>query len=80
MFDSGLSGWLNISIKESYLIGDTWRDIKMANKINLKSILIDRGFFSKLKYDFIFNNAKPNFIIRNFHQLKSIIETKDEIN
>jgi len=64
----------NISIPQSFLIGDTWRDIKMANNINLKSILIDRGYFKELKQDFLVNKAKPNFFINNLNQVKNIIK------
>ena len=63
----------NISKSQSYLIGDTWRDIKMANLVKIKSILIDRGHFKKLKLEFIKNNAKPSYTIRSFSQLKNII-------
>lgn len=69
----------NISIKDSFMIGDTWRDIKMANNINLNSILIDRGYLSKLKNDFKLYKAKPKFIIKNFQQLKNIIKI-NEVN
>lgn len=64
----------NISIKHSYFIGDTWRDVKIANNVNLKSILIDRGFYNNLKNEFIMNNAKFDFKIKSFHQLKDIIK------
>lgn len=64
----------NISILNSYFIGDTWRDIKLANKLKLKSILIDRGFRAKLLHEFKSNKAKPNYIIKNFSELKRIIK------
>lgn len=64
----------NISIKNSYLIGDTWRDIKMANNFNIKSILINRGYYKYLKKDFNLNKARPDFRIRNFNQLRMIIK------
>ena len=41
----------NISIK-IFFIGDTWRDIKLANNYKIKFILIDRGFYKHLKDDF----------------------------
>lgn len=63
----------NISINHSYFIGDTWRDIKIANNAKLKSILIDRGFYKQLKDQFILNDAKFDFKIKNFYQLKDII-------
>jgi len=64
----------NISITDSYFIGDTWRDIKLANKLNIKSILIDRGYLKNLKSEFKLHKSKPNFVIRNFNQLKYIIK------
>ena len=44
----------NISLENSYFIGDTWRDIKLANKLSMKSILIDRGFKKKFNAQFSF--------------------------
>ena len=64
----------NISINHSYFIGDTWRDVKIANNVNLKSILIDRGFYNHLKDEFKMYNAKFDFKIKSFYQLKDIIK------
>lgn len=64
----------NISIESSYFIGDTWRDIKLANNNKIKSILINRGFYSNLKEDFLINKAKPNFFIKSFKQITNIIK------
>lgn len=63
----------NIDVQSSFLIGDTWRDIKMANSKNLKSILIDRGFYKLLKKEFIINSAKFDYKIKSFFELKNII-------
>ena len=63
----------NIDIKKSYLIGDTWRDIKLANSKKLSSILIDRGYFKYLKNDFITNSAKYSFKIKSLYDLRYII-------
>ena len=65
----------NISIKNSFFIGDTWRDIKLANSYKIKSILIDRGFYKHLKDDFKIKRAKPDFIIKSFEQIFQIIKT-----
>ena len=43
-------------------------------KQNLKSILIDRGFYNHLKDEFIEYNAKFDFKIKSFYQLKDIIK------
>lgn len=64
----------NIDIKKSYLIGDTWRDIKLANSKKLSSILIDRGYYKYLKKDFIINSAKYSYKIKSLYDLHYIID------
>ena len=63
----------NIDIKDSYFIGDTWRDIQLCKNINLTSILIDRGFYDNMKDDFIKRGLEPDYKISNFSELKNII-------
>ena len=63
----------NIDLTNSYFIGDTWRDIELCKRINMKSILIDRGFFINMRNDFSIRNLKPNYIINNFKELSGII-------
>lgn len=63
----------NISLKDSFFIGDTWRDIQMANKCNIKSILIDRGYYKLMSNDFSEKNIKSNYFIKSFFQLKNIL-------
>lgn len=62
-----------IDIKNSYYIGDTWRDIGLCKKTGLTSILIDRGYYDNMKNDFIEREIKPDYKIRNFSELKNII-------
>lgn len=64
----------NIDINGSFLIGDTWRDIKMANLKKIKSILIDRGYFRNLKKEFIITSTKYDYKIKNFYDLRYIIK------
>lgn len=64
----------NISIKHSFFVGDTWRDIQMANKCNIKSILIDRGYYKSMKNDFLERNITSNYFIKSFSQLKTVVE------
>lgn len=63
----------NINIKNSYFIGDTWRDIGLCKKTKLTSILIDRGYYDNMKNDFIERGLKPDYKISNFSELKSIV-------
>ena len=65
----------NISLKDSFFIGDTWRDIQMANNCNIKSILIDRGYYHLMKNDFSEKKITSDFLIKNFAQLKRIIKS-----
>lgn len=44
----------NIDKKESYIIGDTWRDIECAKNANIKMILIDRYSKENSTNDIIF--------------------------
>ena len=60
----------NIDKNKSYVIGDTWRDIKMGNDCKVKTILIDRKY---PKYLTRIKDNKPTFIINKFKDLKKII-------
>ena len=64
----------NIDIKYSYFIGDTWRDIGLCKNINLKSILIDRGYFKYMKNDFKIRKLKPDHKIKSLLDIKKIIK------
>ena len=63
----------NIDIKHSYFIGDTWRDIELCKNVNLKSILIDRGYYKDMTDDFSCRNLTPDHVIKNFEELQKII-------
>lgn len=58
----------DISLKESYLIGDTWRDIKLANYFNIKSIHLMR---SNKDYT---QGIKSQFKIKTLKTLEKIID------
>lgn len=59
----------NLNLKDSYMIGDRWRDIGAGNKVNCKTIFFDRQYKEKLKY-------KPNFKITKLSQVFDIIDIK----
>ncbi len=64
----------NIDIKHSYFIGDTWRDIELCKNTNLKSILIDRGYYKLMKNNFTLRKLKPDYIITSLLDIKKIIK------
>ena len=64
----------NIDIEQSYFIGDTWRDVELCKNTNIKSILIDRGFYNNMKKDFLVRNLKPDHVISGLSELHNIIK------
>ena len=59
----------NISIKDSYFIGDTTRDILTAKNVGLKSILVKTGYGGKDKKF----NVKPDYIVNNLYEAANLI-------
>ncbi len=57
----------DVSLNESYLIGDTWRDIKLANYFKIKSIHLMR---SNVDYSLGMNT---NYRIKTLKSLENII-------
>ena len=64
----------NIDIEQSYFIGDTWRDVELCKNTNIKSVLIDRGFYNNMKKDFLVRNLKPDHVISGLSELHNIIK------
>jgi D-glycero-D-manno-heptose 1,7-bisphosphate phosphatase len=52
---------LNIDLKESYVIGDRWRDIDCARAAGCRAIFIDRGYKEKLR-------QTPDVTVANFKE------------
>jgi len=52
---------LKIDLKQSYVIGDRWRDIDCARAAGCRAILIERGYKEKLR-------EAPDFTVGNFNQ------------
>ena len=57
---------LDINIKKSYLIGDRFSDIEAGNKLNCKTIFIDRNY-KEIKPNY------PNFVVKSFKQAAKLI-------
>jgi len=66
MIDIAKNRW-NINLKESFLVGDRWKDIVCGNDAGLTTFLIDHGYNEKF--------VEPNFICKNFNQVVEIIKS-----
>ena len=56
-----------INLKESYFIGDRWRDIEAGRKAKCKTVLLDYNYKEKIK-------TKPDFKIKKIIQVLEIIK------
>ena len=66
MIDNAKKSW-NINLKESFLVGDRWKDIVCGNNAGLTTFLIDHGYNEKF--------VEPNFKCKNFNQVVKIIKS-----
>ncbi len=60
----------NISLKDSYVIGDRWRDIGAGKKAGCKTIFINRKYNEKNPY-------KPDFTIKSNEKILKILNEKN---
>ena len=58
----------NINLKNSFVIGDRWKDINAGKKANCKTIFIDKGYSEKLR-------KKPDYVIKKFYGINKIIKS-----
>jgi D-glycero-D-manno-heptose 1,7-bisphosphate phosphatase len=59
----------NIDLKNSYLIGDRWRDVDCAKAAGCRAVFIDHGYGERLR-------EKPDFTVTNFAEaVARILET-----
>ena len=57
----------NLNLKKSFVIGDRWRDIGVAQKTQCISILIDRNYDEKMIF-------KPKYIVKKIGDIYKIIK------
>ena len=57
----------NLNLKKSFIIGDRWRDIGVAQKTRCISILIDRNYDEKMIF-------KPKYIVKKIGDIYKIIK------
>lgn len=57
---------LNIELKQSFLIGDRWRDVDCAHAAGCRAVFIDHGYSETLR-------EKPEFTVSNLREAVSAI-------
>jgi D-glycero-D-manno-heptose 1,7-bisphosphate phosphatase len=57
---------LNIDLRQSWMVGDRWRDVDCGHNASCKTIFIDRGYAEELK-------QKPDFSAGNLAEAVDII-------
>ena len=57
----------NLNLKKSFIIGDRWRDVGVAQKTKCISILIDRNYDEKMIF-------KPKYIVKKIGDIYKIIK------
>jgi D-glycero-D-manno-heptose 1,7-bisphosphate phosphatase len=64
---------LNLDLKQSWMVGDRWRDIDCGHAAGCRTILIDYGYEEKLK-------TLPDFIVKSFSEATSTILARTHRN
>ena len=62
----------NISLSESYMIGDRWRDIDCGHAAACRTIFIDRGYAEKLR-------TQPEFRVADFRSAAGVIYAQEGV-
>lgn len=57
---------LNIDLKQSWMVGDRWRDVDCGHAAGCKTIFVDCGYAEELK-------QQPDFIVKNLAEAAEII-------
>lgn len=57
---------LNIDLKQSWMVGDRWRDVDCGHNAGCKTIFVNRGYAEELK-------QQPDFIVKNLAAAADII-------
>ena len=60
----------NISLKDSYVVGDRWRDLGAGKKAGCKTIFINREYREKNPY-------KPDFTVKSIKKILNILHEKN---
>lgn len=63
----------NLNLNESFLIGDSYTDIKCAENAGIKSILVRTGYGTRDEKICIDENLKPEYIADDIHDASEFI-------
>jgi|TARA_B110000259_G_C14022069_1_gene403387 D-glycero-D-manno-heptose 1,7-bisphosphate phosphatase len=61
----------NIDLRNSYVVGDRYKDIKAGKNAGVKTIFLDKKYNEK-------KLAKPDFVIKSLNEIKKILEYEHE--
>jgi D-glycero-D-manno-heptose 1,7-bisphosphate phosphatase len=56
---------LDIDLAQSWVVGDQWRDIEVANRTGARSILVRTGYGSRLEHAWPAEVARPTYVADN---------------
>jgi D-glycero-D-manno-heptose 1,7-bisphosphate phosphatase len=62
---------LQIDLRQSWMVGDRWRDIDCGARAGCRTVFIDRGYAEELR-------QKPDFTVRSFAEAAGIILARAE--
>ena len=58
---------LDIDLRNSYVVGDRYKDIKAGKNAGVKTIFLDKKYDEK-------KLAKPDFVIKSLNEIKKILK------
>ena len=57
---------LGLDLKQSWMVGDRWRDVDCGKRAGVRTVFIDFGYAEELQ-------AKPDFTVRSFAEAAEVI-------
>ena len=65
---------LNIVLERSWMVGDSYRDIFAAQRVGMKSVLVQTGYAGKDSY----KNVNPDFVVQDLRAAVGVILKESE--
>ena len=60
---------LGVSVAESFLVGDSWWDVRAGKKLGMKTVLVKTGF----SHYNDFSSERPDLLVRSLPELEARI-------
>ena len=67
---------MNVRLKDSFMVGDSWVDIAAGRKAGCRTILLGDAKCDTCKL-LRRNNASPDYIAKNLHEASKLIEINE---